>query len=494
MKRRRYRWIMTGLLLTVAAGCAVNQAEEIETYRKVLAGGHPQTVKLYEPRETLTLQRALELALARNEQLAIAGEDYLQALIDKDRAFARFLPTISFTPSYMREEKTHLGAGNPLVSEFVPASALDVPAQSNLNVDPFMDIPVLQATESKARQQRYLLLDRKEILLLEVAQTYYQVLMAESRVKTLKHSVTTARQAVEDARIQEKAGTATFVDVARAESQLAAIRNQLIQARNDVVASRAMLSLQMGITACEGPLADNFAPPDRNLQWDHLLQVAGQNRQDLQAARQQVQAAAKLLQSAWAEYFPSVSLNLTYFFSRQSFPNDVSWTSLIQANVPIFTAGLVHADVRTAYSRLRQAQSAESHFQQKVIQDLRITFNDLNSDAERIEQSRIQVESAREFLHKAKTAYKAGTGTLLEQLDAADQLRTAKLSLADRVFTRNVDYLRILRALGVLDIRPSKPIPDISLQESLNKPDAGQASETAAALPGSKGPAYPNVR
>jgi hypothetical protein len=39
-----------------------------------------------------------------------AAEDYLQALIDKDHASARFLPTIRFAPSYMSQGKSSIGA------------------------------------------------------------------------------------------------------------------------------------------------------------------------------------------------------------------------------------------------------------------------------------------------------------------------------------------------------------------------------------------------
>ena len=105
LNRSGLAWL-AGMALLLATGCAVDQAREVQTYRDVLDAGQTQPLEPFSPGESLSLKRALALANANNEQLAGSGEDYLQALIDKDRAFARFLPTIRFAPSYMRQEKS----------------------------------------------------------------------------------------------------------------------------------------------------------------------------------------------------------------------------------------------------------------------------------------------------------------------------------------------------------------------------------------------------
>ena len=87
----------------ILAGCVVDQSREVRTYRKVLDGQEPKPKPL-EPGETLTLGRALALANADNEQIASQGEAYLQALIEKNRTFAAFLPTVSFQPNFTVEE------------------------------------------------------------------------------------------------------------------------------------------------------------------------------------------------------------------------------------------------------------------------------------------------------------------------------------------------------------------------------------------------------
>jgi outer membrane protein TolC len=481
-EKLKYRWwIGIAGIVFLLAGCAVDQAKEVQIYRQVLDAEQRQPPAPLSPDTRVTLKHSLELANANNEQLAQVGEDYLQALIDKDRAFARFLPTLRFAPSYMRQEKTSLGAGNPLISSIVREETLDAPLQADMHVNPFQDAASIWAATTSAEQRRALLLDRQSILLLDVAQTYYQVLRSEKQVRVLEQSVRVQQQRVSDMDVQRRAGVARPVDVAQSKAQLAGTRSNLIQARNDVRNGRAMLAQLMGVPAVDAPLVDQFQIPKVRRSVKQLLALAEAHRQDLRAAGMQIRAAAERLEAAWGGYFPSISLNLTRYLERESFPDDVDWTGLIQVNLPIFSAGLVHADVRTAYSRLRQARLAESGLQRTVLRELRVATEDLRSDQQQIEQLGIRVAAAREAMRQADAAYSAGLGTNLERLVAQDQLLSAELALTEKQFNHIVDYLRLVRAVGLLDMKLT-PLPPVDSgapagREASPKPKTVAAAE-----------------
>jgi outer membrane protein len=481
LKWMRTIGLATAVLVVLATGCAVDQSREVQTYRKVLDAGQARPPAHFSPDASLTLRQALALANANNEQLAQAGEDYLQALIDKDRAFARFLPTISFAPSYMRQEKSSLGGDNALINEFLRTETTDAPLEGGMHLSPLQDVQALKAAGASAEQRRALLLDRQSILLLDVAQTYYQVMQSEKRVGVLEHSVKIQQQRVNDMEVQRRVGVARPVDVAQTAAQLASTRSALIQARNDVRNGRAMLAQLMGVPSVDGPLAGGFDAPPETRSANDLLKLAAAHRQDLLAARLQVTAAARRLEAAWGGYFPSVSLNLSRYLYRESFPDDVDWTGLIQINLPIFSAGLVHADVRTAYSRLRQAHLAESGLRRTVLRQLRTAAQDLDADSSQIDQLGIRLGASQEALRQADAAYKAGLGTNLERLVAQDQQLAAELALTQEKVKHIVDYLRLLRTTGLLDttLRPLPP------DQAGTAPDrgTGPASPTPAPDP-----------
>lgn len=440
------------LVFIFISGCSVNQARDVQVYRKVLDAG-PRCVALspFHSKDPLTLRQAMGLASAHNEQLAVAGENYLQVLIDKDRAFAAFLPSISLAPAFMHQDKVALGAGNSIIATLVPDHTTDVSVSGNFNLHPFRDLPALQAAGDSAQMQRALLLDSQAVLMMDVARTYFEVMYSEKKVRVLQYSIKVGQQRLKDMEVKQKAGVVLPVDVSLSQAQLAKTRNTLIQAKDDVKNGRAMLAFLIAVPAVKGQLTNGVNVPSTVWRIDSLLKQAHEHRQDLMAAHDHVKVAASALKAAWGEYFPSVSLNLAYYLSRDTFPNDVDWTSLIRVNLPIFSAGLIHADVRTAYSRLRQARLVESNIRRQVLKDLRVAVENLKRDDQQIGQLCIQVKAAKDGRLQAEAGFDAGLGTKLERLISEDGLLSAELALSAARFNQNIDYLNLLRVTGVLD-------------------------------------------
>src|SRR5688500_1626329 len=85
-------------LLVLTSGCAVDQKKEVARYEEVLRANLLASEQEFSPAPApgapLTLRQALDLANRQNERLAIEGENYLQALIERKRAAAAFLPTV----------------------------------------------------------------------------------------------------------------------------------------------------------------------------------------------------------------------------------------------------------------------------------------------------------------------------------------------------------------------------------------------------------------
>ena len=103
MIQHAWRWMKPGsmvaaLLALAAAGCTVDNTKETALWRGPL-DEKMQAAASLAPDQVLTLDQAMAMVNAHDERLALSGENYLQALIDRDRAIARLLPSISLAPS-----------------------------------------------------------------------------------------------------------------------------------------------------------------------------------------------------------------------------------------------------------------------------------------------------------------------------------------------------------------------------------------------------------
>lgn len=426
-------------------GC-VDENKEVAQYRRVL--GEPATMPATMP-AVLTLQDAMRMTNARNEQLAASGEDYLQALIDRDRAITTFLPTISLQPSYYQMQTVPLPS---IAQTFFPLHAFDVPVNGQMNVfNGFRDVSALKQAAANIEQRKALLKDLQSTLLVEVSQVYYQVLRSEKVADVLANSVKVQEDRVHDLQNQFDAGVARKVDLQQALAQAAATRVTLVNAKAEVVRGRATLAFLIGAAEVACPLVDRFEVPAAP-SLASLQQEASTRRQDLAAAIAGVGAAKQGLGQAIGEYYPSVSFNINEFLHRETFPTDSQWIYMFSANVPIFSGTKIYADVRAALSRLRQAKLGESMVRRQIVENVRIAHENLVAARQALVELRTELAAAQEGYNQASNSYKAGTGTNLETLIAQDQLLRAQVQLASQEFEYKVDYLTLIRVVGKLEI------------------------------------------
>jgi outer membrane protein len=469
---KRLAWALGGAaVMTVGAGCKVDQAKEVAAYRNVVdisspAATQPAPTTQPDAARPVTLAEAMLLANQHNERLSIEGENYLQALINKKRAVAGFLPTVALGPSYTLSEgngSANGGSGGrgSNVGGFATGST-DVPVTGSINLfNGFSDVARLQSTEFTIDQRRALLLDLQESILLDVARTYYQTLKAERSVDVLTNSLAVQEARVRDMQGRAAAGVARPLDVSQTEAQASATRVSLIAARNDVRNGRTVLTLLTGAELAHSVLIDRYPDPvTAPTTPDELLKQATARRQDLIAADAAAQAARRNVDVAFGQYYPSVSLDTNVFLYRD--PGSASdWNAILRARLPIFSAGLIEADVRTAWSLFRQAILFRSFLVRQIRQDVDLAFQNLTASDLRIAELRTQLAAAEAAFRAADQSYNIGNATNLERVVAQDALLTAQLQLTAERFDNKVFYLDLLRATGdlreQLEAHPATP-------------------------------------
>jgi outer membrane protein TolC len=425
-------------------GCVPRESAEIEIYRSVLDAGLDSTATdASEPLDTeIGVADVMLLASRGNESLAIEGETYLQSLIDRRRAASAFLPTLTLAPSYTWRDSS----SNSSPDE----DAINTPLRLDAALSPVRDVAVLRQSGSTVEQRRALLLDFQDTLLLDTARTHYSVILAERAVDVLENSLEVQEERVDDARVRLDAGIIGPLDVSLTESQSAQTAATLIEAKARVRTGRSTLEVLAAAPIAETKLVDDLEIPKVLPELDAALVDAAKRRQDLVAAARQMEAAGHRVRSAYGQYFPSVTLNLQYFLQRDSDPTNLHWSSLLQMSLPLFSAGLIEADVRESLSLLRQAKLAYSLTEREVRRDVEVALTNLRASFDRVEQGRVQVRSAGDALEQAEGLYNAGLSTNLERLIAQDRLLAAQLELVIAEADTKVFYLDLRRTTGTL--------------------------------------------
>lgn len=421
----------------LAASCAVDGAADVRAWRSAVpddgatlpADGRP-----------LDVRTSMRLANARSETLAIEGEAYVRALVDRRRAAAAFLPVLRLSPGAFLSD----AEGDSR------RSGIDVPLESSWSVAPAPDEAETRRAAAAAGERFALLQAAQDALLLDTARAHFAVLRAERRAEVLRSSIRVQDANVDDVRARLDAGLVRPIDLALSESRAATTRADLVRSETDARNARTALSYLVAADVATVPLDGALDVPPSPPSLDDLLATAAAERADVVAAGAAEAAATAQAEAASGRWWPSISADLSVFLARHSEPVDVDWRSFLEVRIPVFERGLIEAGIRDALSRLRESRLRRERLARLVRRDVETARGSLLGNGRRIDALHVRVDAARRALAQAEGLRDAGLSTNLELLRAQDDLLAAELDLADAELERRVLHLDLARAAGTL--------------------------------------------
>ena len=146
-------------------------------------------------------------------------------------------------------------------------------------------------------------------------------------------------------------------------------------------------------------------------------------------------------------------------FTGEDFANASKWNAVLSANLPIFSGGSIRADVRDAWSHLRQAALFESYLRRQILENVRTAYDNLLTSGYLLNDLRLEREAASQAYAQAVQMEKSGLAIPLDVLTAQDTLRNAKLQYASEDFSRTLLQLNLIRAVGDLDPATAEKLP-----------------------------------
>ena len=417
------------------------------------------------PSGPLSLDQALEFALAHNVTLRKGRQDLeeAQGLAIQQRA-AR-LPRLATTGGYQqldesRIEKVQFSAAQP-ATPFLNNQSW------NANLVVTQPIYAGGKYNSMARSSR---LTREAALalyqalvantLLEVRTAYSDVLLAVEQIVVQEASKKLLERELETARRSLEAGTVPKFNVLRAEVELANALPPLIRARNQERIFRNTLALLLGcdIPADSGvdiPLrtADSLKAEPFEVSVGAALNAAWVHRPEIKAAQSASQLRHEEVLQTRADLLPSVSGIAGYGVQNRNFVRDLDrtldgWTVGVQANWLLFDFGQTQAKVNMARAREERARLEVEDVRRRIELEVRTAFSlFLESKEVLLSQTRV-IEQAEEAVRLVTARADAGSSTQLEVLSAQTALKLSRTQYSQALRDYTVARAKLERAMG----------------------------------------------
>ncbi len=290
----------------------------------------------------------------------------------------------------------------------------------------------------------------------DVATNYVDARGYRLRVDLARRIAQSQRETADLTRARASAGTASAVDAANADAQVAATEAEIPVLEAARAASEHRLAILLGLAP--GAMAQRLAgaQPLPALAEDPpraapAAVLAG--RPDVRAAERALAQSTAQVGVAEANRYPSISLTgsiATYGTELGDLGRNSSlgWSFGPSITVPIF-----HGNALEAAADLARAQRDESFLAYRsavltALEDVENASVALNQERLRRERLATQVTHAREAARLSRLLYDNGASAFLDVLVAERTLYSAEQSLLTSQVAEVTDYVALAKALG----------------------------------------------
>ncbi len=415
-------------------------------------------------RKPLTLDAAIETAVANNPEVAAAKWDAAAASARKDRAAGQRLPDIGLSGDYTRRlgrERVMPTSreGEPGAFSRSVASAevvLSVPVYTGGRLSSEMQAARLLREEAMRRHAR-----TRQALVFDVSSVFFQILAQRSVIESLELSIKAIEEHLRQTEERIAAKKAAPVDRMRTEVRMAELRQDFVREKNLLSIQHRILANLMGLPGRAGriePAGDleektSYDFPDA----DVALETAKQKRQDFLAARAAAVARELKIDAAKGARWPAISLEGAYGGRRALGsvigPGDDSGDMGrvgVAMEMPLFQGGAIDASIRENRAEYEAARQRLRALEHRIALEVETATLDVQAASKQVQAGKTTVALARETLRIEQEKYAAGTAAVADVLDAQAALLDAEKTYYRAMAEFRTAVARLHLAVGEL--------------------------------------------
>lgn len=406
----------------------------------------PLTLHAQEATLELTLNKAIELALAENPSIQVADQNIeLKKIADKE-AWQNLLPGADLNGTFNHNFK--------IQTIVMGGQTFKMGTENNMNGGFSLSLPLFAPTiyrtmkmtkddiQMAVEQARSSRLD----LINQVTKAYYQLMLAQDSYKVLQQSVKQAEDNFQVVSEKFKQGTVSEYDKISAEVQLRNLQPNLISSENAIRLTKLQLKVLMGITADVDLLINDKLENYQNVMFTRQS-WGDPSDLSMNTTMRQFDLNQKLLEHSLriqkAAFLPS--LNGAFSWSYTSMSNNLAlahykWNPYVYGAISL-SIPLYHAKNFTALkkTKIQMQQLAENRIntERQLSMQAQSYMNNMQASTEQVVSNKENIAKAQKARDISDKRYQVGAGTMLELNSSEVALTQSQLTYCQSIF----DYL-----------------------------------------------------
>ena len=424
------------MLLTAMALCAFGFAKA-------------QTEQTTQNTLTLTLDKALEIALDENPTIKVAAEEIALKKVASKEAWQSLLPEASLNGSLDHTIKAAEMKLNDMSFKMGQDGTNTANAGLSINLPLFA--PAVYRAMSMTKTDIELAVEKSRAseldLINQVTKAYYQLMLAQDSYEVLQGSYKLAEDNFNVVNAKYQQGAVSEFDKISAEVQMRSIKPNVISAANAVTLAKLQLKVLMGITAdVDIKTDDNLTNYESMLFANQLKEedMSLENKTTMKQFELNMKLLEKNVKSLKTNFMPTLSMSFSYQYQSLYNPNinffDYTWSNssslMFNLSIPLYRASNF-TKVKSARIQMRQLDWNRIDTERKLNMQVVSYRNNMTASSEQVVSNKENVMQAEKAVQIAGKRYEVGKGTVLELNSSQVSLTQAQLTYNQSIY----DYL-----------------------------------------------------
>ena len=389
--------------------------------------------------ERLTLDQAIQRALARNTSVLIAAAEVVRAEGLVAEARASSLPTLFPAGTYTRIDHDRK------FQDFTALHASQWGATAPLAV-PLLAPQAWAEWAHSLDDKRAAVLNVRQVqrqVAIAVANAYLTVITQRRLLEVAKVSRDNAASHADYTRQQSAAGVVSELDAVRAQQQLHTTTAQLQVVTIALDQAREALGV---LVAGDRPIEAATTPEFRAPSVPDRLGA----RADVVWMRMRQTAAHNQLRDTYTEYLPFLTGVFEPIYTQPPTFTQPRWGWQLQLTlvIPIYDGGIRQGRRLVRSAAFDETTASLEDLLRTGRADIRLAYRSLESADKRVAEARAAATLARRALEISTLRYRQGATTNIEVIDAEQQSRQSDLSAALAEDSAQQIRLNLLAATG----------------------------------------------
>ena len=310
----------------------------------------------------------------------------------------------------------------------------------------------LRDAEYRVQQTRAELRLTEQNVLRASVEAYMDVVRNRAILQLRENSESVLRRQLDATRDRFAVGETTRTDVAQAESRVSAARAQAVLARGNLASSNSVYTALIGTPPGSSQSAPDPLPPTPP-SLNTARGIALASHPSLIAVRFGLLASEEQINTAFGQLLPNLAMVGQYSasYNTQGQSSHAGNLSLgAQLSIPLYQGGGGWAGVRVARQNRSRAQLAVAAAERSVLQEVTSSWEAQSAARAAVGAFRDEVRAQSIAYDGVRQESLVGSRTVLEVLDAEQELLNAQVNLVRAQRDSVVATFRLLAAIGKL--------------------------------------------